>query len=141
MATRSEERSLSELLSQVTSELGTLFRKEVELAKVETSEQVSQAVKAGAALGAAGVVAFLAVLLLAFAAAWGLAEAIPAGLAFLIVGVVFLVVSAVLGSAGKKKMASVSPVPDQTVATLRADVQVARDSIARGAGKGDPQHK
>jgi uncharacterized membrane protein YqjE len=133
MSMRTEDRSLSELLSDVTGELATLFRKEVELAKVETSEQVSRAAKAGAMLGAAGVVAFLAGILLAFAAAWGLAEVIPTGLAFLIVGVVFLIVAAILGSAGKKKMASVSPVPDQTVDTLRADVQVARDSFARGA--------
>ncbi|MDQ6726884.1 MAG: phage holin family protein [Actinomycetota bacterium] len=133
MAIRTEDRSLSELLSDVTGELATLFRKEVELAKVETSEQVSRAAKAGAMLGAAGVVAFLALILLAFAAAWGLAEVLPTGFAFLVVGVVFLIVAAILGSTGKKKMASVSPVPDQTVDTLRADVQVARDSFARGA--------
>jgi len=133
VAGRTEDRSLSELLSDVTGELATLFRKEVELAKVETSEQVSRAVKAGAMLGAGGVVAFLAVMLLAWAAAWGLAEVMPTGFAFLAVGVVFLLVAALLGSAGKKKMSSVSPVPDQTVATLRADVQVARDSFARGA--------
>ncbi len=133
MATRAEDRSLSELLSDVTGELATLFRKELELAKVETSEQVSQAVKAGAMLGAAGVVAFLAAMLLAFAAAWGLAEVLPTGFAFLIVGVMVLLVAALLGSVGKKKMSGVSPVPDQAVATLRADVQVARDSFARGA--------
>jgi len=133
MASHTNEQSLSELLSAVTGELAVLFRKEVELAKVETSEQVSRAVKAGAMLGAAGVVAFLAIMLLAWAAAWGLAEVLPTGFAFLIVGVVFLVIAAVLGSSGKKKMASVSPVPDQTVATLRADVQTARDSLARGA--------
>lgn len=132
MAMRTEDRSLSELLSEVTGELGVLFRKEVELARVETSEQVSRAVKAGAMLGAAAVVGLLAAMLLAWAAAWGLAEVVPTGFAFLIVGVVFLVVAALIGSAGKKKMASVSPVPDQTVATLRADVQSARDSIARG---------
>lgn len=133
MASHTNEQSLSELLSAVTGELAVLFRKEVELAKVETSEQVSRAVKAGAMLGAAGVVAFLALMLLAWAAAWGLAEVLPTGFAFLIVGVVFLVTAAVLGSSGKRKMASVSPVPDQTVATLRADVQTARDSLARGA--------
>lgn len=132
MAMSTEERPLSELLSEVTGELGVLFRQEVELAKVETSEQVSRAVKAGAMLGAAGVVALLATMLLAWAAAWGLAEVIPTGFAFLVVGIVFLVAAAVLGSAGKKKMSSVSAVPDKTVATLRADVQSARDSIARG---------
>jgi len=133
VATHTDDRSLSDLLSEVTADLAALFRKEVELAKVETSEQVSRAVKAGAMLGAAGVVALLATMLLAWAAAWGLAEVLPTGVAFLIVGVVFLLVAAILGSAGKKKMSSVSPVPDQTVATLRADVQSARESIARGA--------
>ena len=44
-----------------------------------------------------------------------------------------LFVAAVLASSGKKRIASVSPVPDQTVQTLKADVQVAKDSFARGA--------
>jgi uncharacterized membrane protein YqjE len=133
MATRAEDRSLSELLSEVTGELATLFRKEVELAKVETSEQVSQAAKAGAMLGAAAVVGFLTLILLAFAAAWGLSEVVPEGVAFLIVGVLFAIVAAALASVGKKRIASVKPVPDQTVQTLKADVQVAKDSFARGA--------
>ena len=133
MATRAEDRSLSELLADVTGEIATLFRKEVELARAETSEQVSRAAKAGAMLGAAAVVGFLTLILLAFAAAWGLSEVVPEGVAFLIVGVVFGIVAAALASAGKKKIASVNPMPDQTVQTLKADVQVAKDSFARGA--------
>ena len=133
MATRTEERSLSELVSEVTGEIATLFRKEVELARVETSEQVSRAAKAGAMLGAAAVIGFLTLILLAFALAWGLSEAVPEGVAFLIVGLLFGIVAAVLASVGRKRIASVSPVPDQTVQTLKADVQVAKDSFARGA--------
>jgi len=133
MAVSTEDRSLSELLSDVTGEIATLFRQEVELARVETSEQVSRAAKAGAMLGAAAVVGFLTLILLAFAAAWGLTEVVPEGVAFLIVGVVFGLVAAVLASAGKKKIASIRPVPDQTVQTLKDDVQVAKDSFARGA--------
>ena len=132
MATRAEDRSLSELLSDVTGEIATLFRKEVELARAETSEQVSRAAKAGAMLGAAAVVGFLTLILLAFAAAWGLSELVPEGVAFLIVGLVFGIVAALLASAGKKKIASVNPMPDQTVQTLKADVQVAKDSFSRG---------
>ncbi|MGI8810767.1 MAG: phage holin family protein [Acidimicrobiales bacterium] len=132
MATRAEDRSLSELLSDVTSEIATLFRKEVELARAETSEQVSRAAKAGAMLGAAAVVGFLTLILLAFAAAWGLSEVVPEGVAFLIVGLVFGIVAAILASAGKKKIASINPMPDQTVQTLKADVQVAKDSFTRG---------
>jgi len=133
MAVSTEDRSLSDLLSDVTGEIATLFRKEVELARVETSEQVSRAAKAGAMLGAAAVVGFLTLILLAFAAAWGLTEVVPEGVAFLIVGLVFGLVAAVLASAGKKKIASIRPMPDQTVQTLKDDVQVAKDSFARGA--------
>lgn len=133
MATRSDERSLSELVSELTAEVGNLFRKEVELARVETSEQVSRAAKAGGMLGAAAVIGFLDLILFAFAAAWALSEVVPEGVAFLIVGVVFAVVTAVLAVAGKKRIASVNPVPTQTVQTLKSDVQVAKDSFARGA--------
>ncbi len=132
MAMRAEDRSLSDLLSDVTSELGTLFRQEVELARVETSEQVSRAAKAGGMLGAAAVIGFLDLILFSFAAAWALSEIVPEGVAFLIVAVVFAIVAGVLAVAGKKRLASVNPVPNQTVQTLKTDVQVAKDSFARG---------
>jgi len=82
-------------------------------------------------LAATGVVAFLALMLLAFAAAWGLSEIVPEGVAFLIVGVIFALVAAVLGAQGKKRLAAVRP-PKQTVQTLKEDVQVAKESLARG---------
>ena len=133
MSMRADERSLSDLLSDVTSEIATLFRKEVELARVETSEQVSRAAKAGGMLGAAAVIGFLDLILFCFAAAWGLAAVMPTGLAFAIVAVVFAIVAGVLFTTGKKRMAAVNPVPDQTIQTVKADVQVAKDSFARGA--------
>ena len=58
---------------------------------------------------------------------------VPEGVAFAIVAVVFAIVAGVLAMAGKKRLASVNPVPNQTVQTLKADVQVAKDSFARGA--------
>jgi uncharacterized membrane protein YqjE len=133
MAYRTEDRSLSELLSDVTTEIATLFRHEVELAKAETSEQVSRAAKAGGMMGAAAVVGLLDLILFSFAAAWALAEVVPTGVAFLIVAVVFAIVAAALAMAGKKRIASINPVPTQTVQTLKTDVQVAKDSFARGA--------
>ena len=132
MAYRTEDRSLSELLSDVTTEIATLFRKEVELAKAETGEQVSRAAKAGGMLGAAAVIGFLDLILFSFAAAWALSEVVPEGVAFLIVGIVFAIVAGILATAGKKRLANVNPVPNQTVQTLKADVQVAKDSFARG---------
>jgi membrane protein implicated in regulation of membrane protease activity len=132
MAYRTEDRSLSELLSDVTTEVANLFRKEVELAKAETTEQVSKAAKAGGMLGAAAVIGFLDLILFSFALAWALSEVVPEGVAFAIVGVVFAIVAGILAMAGKKRLANVNPVPNQTVQTLRQDVQVAKDSFARG---------
>ena len=132
MAYRTDDRPLSELLSDVTTEVATLFRNEVELAKAETTEQVSRAAKAGGMLGAAAVIGFLDLILFSFALAWALSEVVPEGVAFAIVGVLFAVVAGVLALAGKKRLAAVNPVPNQTVQTLRDDVQVAKDSFARG---------
>ena len=132
MAMRTEDRSLSELVSEVTGEIATLFRQEVELARVETSEQVSRAAKAGGMLGAAAVIGFLDLILFSFAAAWALSEVVPEGVAFLIVALVFAIVAGALAMAGKKRIANINPVPNQTVQTVKDDVQVAKDSFARG---------
>ena len=132
MAMRTEDRSLSELVSEVTGEIATLFRQEVELARAETTEQVSRAAKAGGMLGAAAVIGFLDLILFSFAAAWALSEVVPEGVAFLIVAVVFAIVAGVLFMAGKKRIADINPVPTQTVQTVKEDVQVAKDSFARG---------
>jgi F0F1-type ATP synthase assembly protein I len=136
----SEERPLGELLSDVTSQLQALMRKEIELAKVETKEQINRGVKGAAAFAAAGVVGLLAAILLSFAAAWGLAAVMPTGLAFLIVAVVFGAVAGVLALQGKKKLATFSPVPERTVETVKEDVQAAKDALQRGA-QGPPQEQ
>ncbi|HEX8770691.1 MAG TPA: phage holin family protein, partial [Acidimicrobiales bacterium] len=138
MATRARqsttgERPLGELFSEMTQQLQVLMRKEIELAKVETKEQLSQAGKTGAIFGAMAVVGLIAALILAMAAAWGLAEVMPVGVAFLIVGVVLLVITLVLLQSGKKRAAALRPVPAQTIATVKDDVDEAKSAIQRGA--------
>ena len=127
-----DERSLKDLVSDVTSQLQALVRKEMELAQAEIKEELNKAAKAAAAFAVAGVVAFLAAIALVFAAAWGLTELVPEGVAFLIVGVLLLAVAGVLFAQGRKKIAQVSPVPEQTVETVKEDVQTAKDSLQRG---------
>ena len=120
------EKSLSELFSTMTSDLSTLMRKEVELAKVETREEVSRASKAGGMLGAGAIAAYVALLFASFALAWLLDKWMPRALAFLIVAVLYAVAAAVLISAGRKRLRQVNPVPQQTVETLKEDVQWAK---------------
>ncbi|MDP9005604.1 MAG: phage holin family protein [Actinomycetota bacterium] len=127
-ATRStgDDRSMQELWADMAKGASTLIRQEVELAKIETKEQLSRAGKAGAVFSAAGVAGLMALQLLSFAAAWGLAAVVPDGLAFLIVGVIYAIVAAVLLSKGRKQVAEVDLVPQQTVETLREDVEWAK---------------
>lgn len=127
-----DEKPLSELLSEMTTELSTLLRKEVELIKTETKDSVSQAAKAGVLLGAVAVGGLFGLLLLAMAAAFGLAEVMATGLAFLIVGIVFLLVAGIAFTVARKKLAEVRP-PEQAIATIKEDVEVAKSSIQRGA--------
>jgi uncharacterized membrane protein YqjE len=128
---QAEEQPLGELFSELTQNLQVLLRKEVELARVEVTEQVARAGRAGAMLGGAAVMALFGVLLVFFAAAWGLAEVMPAGLAFAAVAVVCFAVTGVLATVGRKRLAGVGP-PQQTVETLKRDVQVAQKSLSKG---------
>jgi len=117
--------SLGELFSEMTSELSALFRQEVELAKVETREEAGRAARAGSMLAGAAVAALLAAMLLSFALAWVLDQGINRALAFLIVGVLWAGVAAVLMAAGRKRMKAIETLP-QTRETVKEDVEWAK---------------
>ena len=124
-----EDRSLGELFSNLTHDLTDLMRSEMELAKVEMKEEAAKAGKAAGMLGGAALAGYLALTLLAFAAAWGLAEVVDAGWAFLIVGVVVGAIAAVLAMTGKKRLDTVDPMPEQTMETLKEDARWARAQV------------
>lgn len=120
------EASLGQLFGEMTADLSRLFRDEVELAKVETREELGRAKQAGVMFGGAGVSAWLAVVFLSFALAWLLDQAMNRALAFLIVAVVWGIAGAVMFSIAKKRAQQMGePVP-QTKQTLKEDVQWAR---------------
>ena len=109
----------------MTSELSGLFRKEVELAKVETREEMQRSVKAIAAMAAAGVGALLFLWFASVALAELLDQGINRALAFLIVAVLWAVIAGVLFAAGRSRLRQVQPLPE-TTATLKEDVQWAK---------------
>jgi hypothetical protein len=120
---RADDRSLGDLLRALTGELQQLFRAELQLAKIEARDEldhVKDTAKHGALAAGAAV---MAVLLLSFAAAWGLAEVMPAGLAFLIVGAVYAIVAVIAGLAARDRAKHVDLKPTQTIATLEEDAQ------------------
>jgi uncharacterized membrane protein YqjE len=121
-----DSQSIGQLLNEATRDISELVRKEMQLAKVELREEASKASKAGAKLGAAGVIGYLALLLASFAIVWGLAEVLSVGWAFLIVAVVYAIVAAVLFTTGRKQLRKISPIPQQTMETLKEDASWAR---------------
>jgi uncharacterized membrane protein YqjE len=121
------ERSLGELVTSLSGELSTLFRQEVALAKAELRGEAAKAGQAAGMLGAAAVFGLVALLILVTAAALGLAAILDNDwLAFLIVGVVLLIVAAVLALSGRKRFQAVGP-PQQTIDTLREDAQTIKE--------------
>ena len=122
--------SLGDLVGRVSRDFSELVSTQVELAKVEIKEEIATAGKGAGMLGGGAFCAYLAVVLLSFAAAWGLAELIPEGFAFLIVGAVYAIAAAVLVPKGKQKLTSVHPVPEQTAETVKEDVQWARKQMS-----------
>jgi uncharacterized membrane protein YqjE len=127
---REETPSLGELFSRLTADLSKLMRDEVELAKVEINEAVQGVRTAGISMGAAGVLGLMAFVLLSFAAAWGLAEIVPAGVAFLIVGGAYGLVALALLAIGRQRLKTVKPVPEQTIETVKEDVAWAKQQMS-----------
>lgn len=118
--------SVGELLSRVTDDFSQLVRTHVELAKAEIKEEVGKAGKGAGLLTGGAMAATYALLMLSLAAAWGLAEVVDAGWAFLIVGIVWASVATGMALAGKGRLAEVRAVPE-TKQTVQEDVQWAKE--------------
>jgi hypothetical protein len=97
------------------------------LAKVELKEEITKVGRAGGMFGAAALAGYMTIVLLSFAAAWALAELMAAGWAFLIVAAVWGAAAAFLSVRGRDQLRNVNPKPEQTIDTLKEDVQWARN--------------
>ena len=115
------DRSLGDLVGELTREFSQLVASHVDLAKVELKEDVRQAGRAGGMLGGAGASALIAAIILSMAAAWGLGEWMEPGWAFLIVGAIWAIAAAALAAAGKQRIEHMQPGPTRTVAEIKED--------------------
>jgi tetrahydromethanopterin S-methyltransferase subunit C len=117
------ETSIGELIGNISNDLSQLFRQEVELAKAEVRQEAVKAGKAAGMLGGAGFAGYLTIVLLSFAAVFGLANVIDPGWAALIVAVVWAIIGAVLFVIGRNRLKTVDPTPRRTVETIKEDAQ------------------
>jgi hypothetical protein len=113
------EVSVGQLLADVSRDLSTLMRQEVELAKAEVKAEVSKAGKGAGMLGGAGFAGYMVLLFLSFALWWALANSMDTGLAALIVAVVWIVIGAVLFVLGRATLRKVNPKPERTIETVK----------------------
>jgi uncharacterized membrane protein YqjE len=121
------ERPFGELLKQLSEETTQLVHQEIELAKAELTHKTKQAGIGAALFGAAGAIGLLALAALTTCFILALDAAMPAWLAALIVAVVYGVVAAVLAMRGRAKVKqAVPPVPEQTIQTVKEDLQWAK---------------
>ena len=118
----SPETEIGALLGELSEETRLLLRQELELAKAEVRESTQHAAGVGAGFGAAVLIGYLALAVLAVAAGLGLAEVIPAGFAFLLVGGVLAAVAGIAFLIGRKSLRALSPVPTKTIETLKEDL-------------------
>lgn len=118
------QQSLGELMKQLADQTSRLVRSEVRLARAEMTEKAQAYARAGAMLGAAAVVGLLAGIALTLFLIYLLKLTLPLWAAALIVTVVYGVIGAALFMAGKKKLDEAkTPVPEQTVESVKEDVQ------------------
>ncbi|MFD7558734.1 phage holin family protein [Streptomyces sp. NPDC059533] len=113
------ERTLGQLVASATAEMSALVHDEIALAKVEIKQDVKRAgIGSGAAI-VAGVLLLFSLPVLSFAAAYGIHN-LGLGLAwsFLIVGVAFWVLAAVIGLIAMSKFKKVKP-PVKTIESVK----------------------
>jgi Putative Actinobacterial Holin-X, holin superfamily III len=128
-----EERSVSELMQQLTEQTTRLAQKEIELAKAEMAVKGKRLGIGAGALSAAGLIALFAFGAATAAAILGLATALEGWLAALIVAVVYLMLAGSLALVGRSKVkAATPPVPEQTAESVKEDVESTREKAKEG---------
>lgn len=132
---RSQERTIGQLVAQVTEDFSVIVRKEIELAKTELSAQVGTAGKGIGMLAGAGVVALYGLGLLFITLSLVIAIWLPAWAGFLIVTVVLFIVAAVLAMIGRKALNQVNPRPERAIASAQETL-----AMVKSAGQDGAQH-
>lgn len=119
--------SLPELMGRLGEDVSSLVTTQLEIAKAELKQEATQGAKSAGLLGGGAFAGYIAVLLLSFALAWGINDAVDNPWAgFLIVGILWGIGAAVLAATGKKKLDEVRG-PEVTTAELKADAALAQD--------------
>jgi hypothetical protein len=121
------ERSIPELMKQLSEETSTLVRQEIDLAKAELTQKARSGAFGIGALGVAGLLGLYALAALSVCLIAALALAMPVWVAALIVTAVYSAGSVAIALTGRRRLqAAIPPTPDATVETVKEDLRWAK---------------
>jgi hypothetical protein len=122
--------SIGELFSRLSEQLSRLVRDEIQLAKTEMAAKGKELGVGIAIFAVAGLLAFFGAATLVAAAVLGLAEAVPAWLSAIIVGILLLAVAGVAALLGKKRLEKgAPPTPDAAQRNVKRDIEAVKKGI------------
>ena len=122
-APRSDDRSIGALVTEVTTHLSTLVRAEVELARSEVTAEIRKGVTGSTFFAVAAAIALFSLFFFFFTLAALLAEVLMVWVAFAIVFGLQLVLAAIFGFLGYRKVRKIRK-PERTIESLRESAQV-----------------
>lgn len=106
---KGEVSTIGDLIGDITSDLSTLMRQELELAKAEARQSAGRAGKGAGMLGGAGLAGWFALLFLSLALWWGLGQLIDSlGWSAVIVAVIWAVIAAILAVVGRSQLKQIT---------------------------------
>lgn len=115
--------SVGELIGDISADFSRLMRDEVALAKAELREEAAQVGKAGSLYAIGAFAGYMTAVLLTLTAVFALGNVMNLAWAALIVTGVWAIIAAIGFIMGRKRMRGFSPVPKQTVETLKEDAR------------------
>ena len=119
---RAGERTIGDILKDTVSNVQEIIRSEVQLAKIETKEELRKASAAGILFGAAGAISFFGLGFCFLCIVYALALVLPAWAAALIVGAGLLITGGVLLAMGRERWKKIK-MPEKTMFTVKEDVE------------------
>lgn len=117
---------LGDLFSELIQETRNLFKKELELVRVELTEKTQQLKKDVIAVGIAAVMLYAGLLTFIAAVVFGLAVFIPLWISALIVSIVFIGIGAGLLVKAKKDVTQMNLAPEKSKETMKETAQWAK---------------
>ncbi len=116
-----EDESIGGIVGRLSTHLSQLMRQEMALAKAELRAEAQKAAKGAGMLAGAGFAGLMVAIFASITLMWLLDLALPITWAALIVTLLWGAAGAVLFVVGRNNLKQVSPMPEQTVESLKED--------------------